>query len=117
MAHVLIIEDDRDIRDTLSDVLEHEGHEVACAANGAEGLVEARQHHPDLILLDLMMPVMDGWQFRSEQKLDASIRDVPVVVVSAVRTPPELDVAGFIAKPCDLGDVLSAVQRFASVPV
>ena len=114
MAHVLIVEDDRDIRDTLADVLQSEGYEVACARNGLEGLIAARHHHPDVIVLDLMMPVMNGWQFREQQRMDASIRDVPVVVISAARDRADIDVREYIAKPCDLNDLLDTVRRVMS---
>lgn len=114
MKHVLIIEDDRDIRDALFEVLEAEGYDVRAAANGAEGLCEAHAHHPDLILLDLMMPVMNGWQFRAAQKLDDSLRDVPVVVMSAVRQPGDVDAAAFLPKPCALDEILSAVHDCTS---
>jgi CheY-like chemotaxis protein len=110
VARVLIIEDDRDIRDALADILEVGGYEVARASNGAEGLVEARRHHPDVILLDLMMPVMDGWQFRIEQKRDSGIADVPVVILSAFGNAPETDCAAFLRKPCSLAQVLETVQ-------
>ena len=114
MAHVLIVDDDREIRDTLADVLRSEGYEVACARNGLDGLTQARHHHPDLILLDLMMPIMNGWQFREHQRLDASLRDVPVVVVSAARDRADIDVTERISKPCDLDDLLNTVRRVVS---
>jgi CheY-like chemotaxis protein len=111
MTRVLIIEDDRDIRDTLADVFAVEGYDVARASNGAEGLEQARRLHPDVIVLDLMMPVMDGWQFRAEQKRDPAIADVPVVVVSAFGNLPDMDVAAFIPKPCDLDVLLETTHR------
>jgi DNA-binding response OmpR family regulator len=111
VARVLIIEDDRDIRDALEAVLEAEGHEVTCAGNGREGLADARTCMPDIILLDLMMPVMNGWQFRAEQKRDARISEIPVIVVTAFNQVGELDVAAVILKPCDVDEVVGAVER------
>ncbi len=111
MARVLIVEDDREIREALADILEFDGYDVARASNGAEGLAQAREHHPDIILLDLMMPVMDGWQFRTEQRRDATIAGVPVVVVSAVRQVDELEAAAVIPKPCSVDTVLDVVHR------
>jgi CheY-like chemotaxis protein len=112
MKRVLIIEDDADIREALSMLLEAEGYECAHAANGAEGLALVRRHRPDVILLDLMMPVMDGWQFRAEQKWDASIADIPVVVMSASSGGADLDgAAACVPKPYTLDDVLDAVVR------
>ena len=112
MARVLIVEDDHNIREALAQVLEMEGYEVSCARNGREGLVDARREHPDIILLDLMMPVMDGWQFRAEQKRDPTISEIPVVVVSACGRRPEIDAAAYIPKPCTLDDILDAVLRY-----
>ena len=115
MARVLIVEDDLEIRDALAQVLEIEGHEVWCAPNGCAGLLEARLHHPDVILLDLMMPVMDGWRFRSEQKLDPSIAAIPVVVVSALGARSDIDAVAFLPKPCDVIDLLAVVERHQAV--
>ncbi len=114
MAHILIVEDDYDIRDALASVLELEGHDVRTASNGIEGLAEARNQRPDIILLDLMMPVMNGWQFRAEQKRDADLADVPVVVVSASGSGTVIDAAGFVPKPCEVDVVLEAVRRYAT---
>ena len=112
VGRILIVEDDQEIRETLLQVLEAEGYAVSCARNGREGLTAARQDHPDVILLDLMMPVMDGWQFRAQQKEDPAISDIPVVVVSAAGRRPDIDVDAYIPKPCSLDDVLDAVLRY-----
>jgi CheY-like chemotaxis protein len=113
-VRVLIIEDDRDTREMFTVALELEGHEVASATNGAEGLTAALEARPDVIVLDLMMPVMNGWQFRAEQRQQPSIADVPVVVVSAFGQSPELDVAECLSKPCDVDAILGAVLRHGS---
>ncbi len=110
MARVLIIDDDQDIREALAIVLESEGYEVAAASNGREGLDQACGRHPDVILLDLMMPVMDGWQFRAEQEKRPDIAAVPVVAISACGSRPEIGEARFIPKPCDIEVVLEAVR-------
>jgi len=111
MPRVLIIEDDAETRDALAVFLQLEGYDVSCACNGRSGLAEARERHPDVILLDLMMPVMDGWGFRAEQKRDASIASIPVVVVSALAERRDIDASAFVPKPCDLDVVLGAVER------
>ncbi len=111
MARVLVIEDDPDIRDVLVAVLESEGYDATSAANGLSGLSEARRRHPDLILLDLMMPVMDGWVFRTEQVHDPSIAHIPVVVVSAFKDMKNIDAAEYIQKPCEIPALLDAVER------
>ena len=76
---ILVVDDDPDIRDSLREVLEDEGYEVACVGNGREALdhLKTANPRPCVILLDLMMPVMDGWQFRKEQKQDADDRRHP----------------------------------------
>jgi CheY-like chemotaxis protein len=112
VSRVLIVEDDVEIRETLSQVLELEGYAVAAASDGRKALASARQVHPDVILLDLMMPVMDGWQFRAEQKNDPSISDIPVVVVSALGWRTDIDAVAFIAKPFRVEQVIEAVERF-----
>lgn len=109
---VLVVEDDDDIRSTLAELLESEGYEVASAANGRQGLDRAHAEPPDVILLDLMMPVMNGWEFREEQKRDPSIAGVPVVVVSAV-SRASIDASEVIAKPFSIAELLDAVQRHA----
>lgn len=81
---VLVVEDDLAIRQSLGEGLEEEGFDVWTAANGAEALALLRGGvRPSAILLDLMMPVMDGWLFRQQQLDDPILRDIPVVVMSA----------------------------------
>src|SRR5690349_23695253 len=81
---VLVVEDDFDLRDALVPILEYEGHRVVSAANGKEALERLRtMPPPSLILLDLMMPVMDGEQFRAQQLRDPALASIPVVIVSA----------------------------------
>src|SRR5436190_309513 len=92
---VLIIEDDTDSRVMMQTLLKLEGYQVLGAANGRDGLNATRAAHPCVILLDLMMPVMDGLEFRAEQVRDPSIRDIPVVIVSARHDAN--------AAACDLG--------------
>jgi CheY-like chemotaxis protein len=111
----LVIEDDEDTRDVLIMLLTVLGLEVREARNGQEALETLKTWRPDLIVLDLMMPVMNGWAFRSEQKRMPEARDIPVIVLSA-RQPPfrpedELDVAELLPKPFELDTFLSAVAR------
>src|SRR3989442_228935 len=88
---ILIVEDDPDIRESLQVVLETEGYNARTAANGKEGVAALESlEHPCLVLLDLMMPVMNGWEFLAVQRNDERLNKVPVVVVSAIadRTRP-----------------------------
>ncbi len=113
VARVLVIDDDSDIRDAVTEVLAFEGHEVFTAAEGEQGLVRCRLVKPDLVLLDLMMPGMNGWDFLRALRRDEAIAGTPVVVVSALGRVPELPVAGFLPKPFGL-DALVALVRSAT---
>jgi DNA-binding response OmpR family regulator len=113
VARVLVIDDDPDIRDAVTEVLSFEGHEVFGAAEGESGLVRCRQVRPDLVLLDLMMPGMNGWDFLRALRREEAIADTPVVVVSALGRVADLPVAGFLPKPFGL-DALVALVRSAT---
>jgi CheY-like chemotaxis protein len=112
MSHkLLIVDDEVAILEALTDILSVEGYEVATAANGAEGLKRASVERPDLILLDLMMPVMDGQEMLRRLKEDPNLRAIPVVVMSAGRvTKAELQGSHFLAKPFELDDLLDTVN-------
>jgi CheY-like chemotaxis protein len=112
----LVVDDDPDIRDSLREVLEDEGYDVSCVGNGREALdhLQAASPRPCVILLDLMMPVMDGWQFRKEQKkLEPEIANIPLVVITATGKRPVLvDAAELVMKPLDLNRLFEAVERY-----
>jgi CheY-like chemotaxis protein len=110
MSKLLIVDDEVAILEALTDILSVEGYEVTTAANGAEGLKRATDERPDLILLDLMMPVMDGQEMLRRLKEDPNLRTIPVVVMSAGRvTKAELQGSRFLAKPFELDDLLETV--------
>ena len=112
---ILVVDDDPDIRDSLREVLEDEGYEVACVGNGREALdhLKTTNPRPCVILLDLMMPVMDGWQFRKEQKQDADISSIPLVVITATgKRPVLIDAAELVMKPLDLTQLFAAIERY-----
>ncbi len=114
---ILVVDDDPDIRDSLREVLEDEGYEVDCVANGREALDHLRRAkpHPCVILLDLMMPVMDGSQFRKEQKQDPEIANIPLVVITATGKRPVLvDAVELVMKPLDLDRLFEAIERYCS---
>jgi CheY-like chemotaxis protein len=108
---ILLVEDDELIRGAMKMVLEWEGYRVLCAGNGQEALDCLRQGQtPSLILLDMMMPVCDGEQFREAQKQDPALASIPVVVVSAARMASTLDDLRRIQKPFDIQELLKAVR-------
>lgn len=113
MPPVLVIEDEQIIRDLLTEILAGAGHEVRSAANGAEALAIVGSWTPDLILLDLNMPQMDGWTFRAHQLSLDGIAHVPVVVLSATadlaNAARALVPAATLRKPFDVEDILRIV--------
>jgi two-component system response regulator MprA len=118
---VMLIEDDPDIRAMISQLLELEGYRVVISPNGIEALTQLRGGlRPSVILLDLMMPVMNGWQFRAEQAKDDQLARIPVVIISGdgrvTERNPQVDADGFLRKPIDLDVLLSTVARFAGAP-
>ena len=112
--HVLLVEDDADIREGFRELLQSEGLQVTVAANGLEALARLDEGKPlpDVILLDLMMPVMDGFAFRARQRADPRIARIPVVVISADprldARHDVLDARAYLTKPCDI-DLLIAM--------
>jgi CheY-like chemotaxis protein len=117
VAHcpVLIVEDDADLREMMAQLLTLEGFQAETAANGRDALEYLRRGDPpDVILLDLMMPVMDGWEFRRRQREDPALAKVPVVVLSALDATRavDLDEAAFLKKPLDFDRLLQLVRRY-----
>jgi CheY-like chemotaxis protein len=112
---VLIVEDDGDLRDMMAQLLMLEGFQTASVANGREALEYLNQGaRPDVILLDLMMPVMDGWEFRRRQQADPAVADVPVIILSALdpARASEVNADAFLKKPLDFDRLLSLVRAF-----
>src|SRR5205807_9921384 len=113
---VLVVDDDPDIRELLFTALEDEGFEVVPAENGREALAVIKTFRPDVIVLDLMMPVMDGWQFANE--LRARDEDIPIVLLSAARDlknhAREMNAADVIEKPFDLSELIPKIERVAA---
>ena len=120
MAEILVVEDDEAIRGLVSEVLRDDGYEVGEAANGLEALKYVGQRKPDLIVLDLMMPVMDGWTFVEHCRRNPCCSDVPIVVTSASHDLPKTaerlrsyGVRTCLAKPFDVDGLLALVERYA----
>jgi CheY-like chemotaxis protein len=112
---VLVVEDDLDSRVMLSTALEFEGYDVVTATNGMEAFNVARRHNPCVIVLDLMMPVMTGEEFRAAQVADAGIRRIPVLVLSAhhdaVAIAKRMKAAGCLTKPVDFDALAELIKK------
>nr|WP_242544492.1 response regulator [Corallococcus sp. NCSPR001] len=112
---VLVVDDDPDILEALSEILEAEGFEIRRARNGKEALERLEPDPPHLILLDLMMPVMDGWEFAQRMRQKPDFAGIPIIVLSADRNvgskAKDIGAMGHLAKPFELNDLLSMVRQ------
>ena len=115
IKRILVVEDDDTLRETLMEVLLDEGHDVRTAAHGHEALTQLDGWEPHLILLDLMMPTMDAYAFRTRQRELGIAPGAHTILISAARdlesAAEHLDADGWIAKPFLLADVIDAVDR------
>src|SRR5262249_6860800 len=115
---LLVVEDDPDIRAMLSQLLEFEGYQVIAASNGRDALERLRGGaRPFLLLVDLMMPIMDGWEFLEQRAKEPDLASIPAVVFSGdgnVGSAGGLSVAGYLRKPIDCNALLATVERFSS---
>lgn len=112
---ILLIEDDGDIRQTVAEVLQQEGFEVECAGDGQEALQKLRDlPKPGLILLDIAMPIKDGFQFRREQEQDPRVADIPVVIMSAdshvQAKQMKTGARGYLKKPFEISTLIDTVK-------
>jgi two-component system chemotaxis response regulator CheY len=114
---VLVVDDDPDALDAITAILEDAGYDALRAGNGREALGQLgdREGHCDLILLDLLMPVMNGWDFRRKQRETPAFSDIPVLLMSAgahmAAVSDELNAAGYVTKPVDISDLLAVVRQ------
>jgi DNA-binding response OmpR family regulator len=119
---ILIVEDDVDVRETLAEVLSEEGYDILAFAGGRAALEHLRSTttRPGLILLDLMMPNMDGWEFREEQQRNDNLNDVPTVILSAdgnvEQNMSSLRADGYLRKPIHIRTLLQLVESFCGLP-
>ncbi len=118
MKRILCIEDDLEMIDLIRLILTRRGFEVLGAAGGMAGLKEVREQLPDLVLLDLMMPDMDGWEVYQQMKAEDSTRNIPVIVVTAKAQSIDrvlglhiAKVDDYIAKPFSPQDLLNSVEK------
>ena len=118
-AEVLLVEDDPEIRASLRELLGEEGFALYETANGLEAIEYLRSgNRPRVIILDLAMPVVNGWEFRIAQKANPSISEIPVVIISAREQTSDdvawMEAAEFLPKPIDVERLLGAVRRFCA---
>jgi len=115
-ARILVVDDDTSILDTVTAILVAEGYQVMAAGGGEEALALVRSWHPTLVLLDMRMPVMDGWAVA--RSLRESGSKVPIVVMTAAesarRWADEIGAAGHLAKPFGLDELIECVERYQS---
>lgn len=113
---ILVIDDDLAILDMIAELLSYEGYQVVTHTEGSSALAWAKTNPPSLILLDLMMPEMSGWQVVAALRATPQTRAVPVVLLSARRDLPntakDLDVPDFLEKPFEINDLLRVVQQY-----
>lgn len=113
---ILLVEDDRDLRESMKELLALEGHQVFLAENGREALDMLGKTKPDVILLDLMMPIMDGYEFLQERRRLPEANSVPVLLLTAAGKEiiANDDVAGVVYKPVDVMRLLSVIDEITA---
>lgn len=116
MKTVLVVDDELDIADAVKSILEDEGYHVVVCANGREALQRLDTTRPDLAIVDIMMPVMNGFETIRAIRKHPEFNKLPVLIMSAIDPsvkPPEYDSAGFLKKPFSLKDLLQHVHHLA----
>jgi CheY-like chemotaxis protein len=111
---ILVVEDDVRALEALTDLLESSGYAVKRAQNGQEALTQAKEQPPGMILLDLSMPVMDGWEFMRQQRLEPSIADIPVVVITALVSAVPAGAKALVTKPINVNRLMSLVEKYCA---
>ncbi|MGH7475747.1 MAG: response regulator [Longimicrobiales bacterium] len=115
---VLIVEDNEDNRIVYATILQHRGYRVLEARNGEEGIRMARERKPDLILMDISVPVIDGWKATEILKQDGATAQIPVIALTAHALAEDRETAktvgcdGYLAKPCEPRTVVAEVEKF-----
>jgi DNA-binding response OmpR family regulator len=121
VRHIVCIEDEPEMIDLIQLILTRRGFEVSGATGGKEGLMLVRENHPDLVLLDLMMPDMDGWEVYQQMKAEESTRSIPVIIVTAKAQNIDkvlglhiAKVDDYIAKPFGPQELIDSVEKIFS---
>lgn len=117
MKIILLIEDNNDIRENTCELLEMEGYKVILSLNGKSGIILAREHQPDIVLCDIMMPEADGYEVFNALQADPSTQSIPFIFLTAsaekkdVAAGLEMGAAGYIRKPFDPEELFQAIRR------
>jgi two-component system response regulator VicR len=115
---ILIVDDELGVREFLSESLQQRGYETSTAADGEEGLEQTERFQPDLILLDVMMPVMDGWKMLTNLRARDKTRNIPVVMLTAKSDTQALfkseehRVADYFIKPINIEELITFIKRY-----
>ncbi len=115
---VLLVEDNEDNRTVYRTILEHYGYNVVEARNGEDGIRSAREDHPDLILMDISIPIIDGWEATKLLKADEATAHIPIIALTAHALATdrakaeEVGCDGYLAKPCEPRRVVAEVDKF-----
>jgi len=119
---ILIVEDSKNTSGVLKEVLESEGYIVCLAGDGVAGIAMARREKPDLILLDLLLPKLNGYEVCNSVKRDNLTRHIPILVISTMDSPESLEkikfcgAQNFMKKPYNLDDLLGEIKRLLILP-
>ncbi len=121
-TRILIIEDSKNTSGVLKEVLESEGYIVCLAGDGVSGIAMARRERPDLILLDLLLPKLNGYEVCNNLKRDNLTRHIPILIISTMDSPESLEkiklcgAQNFMKKPYNLDNLLSEIKRLLTLP-
>jgi two-component system, cell cycle response regulator DivK len=118
MPKILLVEDNEMNRDMLSRRLQRRGYEIVVAVDGAQGLLMANSEHPDLILMDMSLPIMDGWEATKSIKANADTKSIPIIALTAHAMSGDREQAiaagcdDYDTKPIDLSRLLTKIEVF-----
>jgi CheY-like chemotaxis protein len=121
-AHcVLVVDDDPSIRKMIVAALKRDGYTFCEAPNGKEALDLMRKEHPNVVVLDLMMPILSGWDVLQARELEPELKQIPVIVISANRAPEvatavDKGICAFLPKPFDIGALSALVRSCLPLP-
>ncbi len=117
-SRILLVDDEPDIVETVSFMLQSRNYQVSVASGGQEGIEKAKEEHPDLVLLDIMMPDIDGYDVCMKLKADADTKDIPIIMLTAkgeseaVLKSHSLGADDYVVKPFSLPTLLSKLKKF-----